>query len=268
MDGVLQALLAFGRGVAAVFAAFLPRRRWCAMPGLPIEPIAGWSGLVTLAAGAGIGVAGFFRFAWQAAGGVVDATLQIADRQVRHQAPAEITTWTMQGASALSVFGFLFFTPLGLFAMYVGISGLVRAIAAWADDPVGDPILTGLDALVVRSKGNLRQTRARRSREREEGPEVPDRLFPADAAGADGFDYVVVSSRRKPDWTPGTFVITSDTWYTLGEAFEVRLRQGLRTVYPLREHKVAEVLRRGVQYEFPPLEEGRLPLVHQPLPRR
>ncbi len=260
MDAVVQALLVVGRGLAALVAGSLPRRRWEAFPALPIDRLAAVSGIVTFIAGVVLGVAGFLRFAWQAAGGVVDATLAIAGRQVRNQAPGQITSMTMQGASALSVVGFLFFTPLGLFATYLAVTGLVRAIAAWVDDPVGDPILTGIDAVATGSARRAKQTRARWSREREEGREVPDRLLPALSAGLDGFDYVVVASRRKADWTAGTFVITSDKWYTLGEPFEVRLPEGLRTVYPLREQKSAEVLRRGVSYELPPLEEGRLPI--------
>ncbi len=260
MNSIPYALLALGRGLAALLGAFLPRRRWHSLSGLPIEPLAPVSGLMTLAAGVIVGVGGFLQFAWRAAGGIVDTTVQIAARQVRHEAAGEITTFAMQGVSALSVVAFLFFTPLGLFAMYLVVSGFVRAAAAWVDDPVGDPILTGLDALAMRSADRARETHARRLREREEGPEVPDRLLPADAANLAAFDYVVVSSRRKPDWTAGTFVITSERWYRLGEAFEVRLPDGLRTVYPLKELKDGSVLRRGVACELPPLEEGRLPL--------
>jgi len=260
MNSILHGLFVFGRGLAALPGGFLPRRRWDALPALPIEPLATVSGFVTLATGVLVGVAGFLQFAWQAAGGIVDTTVQIAGRQVRHEAPGEITSLTMQSVSAFSVVAFLLFTPLGLFALYLGVTGLVRALAAVAGDPAGDPVLTGIDLLVARSTGEVRQTRARRAREREEGLAVPDRLLPADSADLQGFDYVVVSSRRKPEWTAGTAVITSDKWYTLGRAFEVRLPEGLRTVYPLREQRATEVLRRGVQYELPPLEEDRLPL--------
>lgn len=260
MNAIFDALFVLGRGVAALLGGFLPRRRWDALPGLPIEPLATVSGFVTLASGVLVGVAGFLQFAWQAAGGIVDTSVGVAERQVRHETAGEMTTFAMQGVSAFSVVAFLFFTPLGLFALYLGVTGLVRAVSAVADDPVGDPVLTGIDLLVTRSAGTVRRTRARRAREREEGPAVPDRLLPADSADLQGFDYVVVSSRRKPDWTVGTAVITSDKWYTLGRAFEVRLPEGLRTVYPLREQKATEVLRRGVQYELPPLEEDRPPL--------
>ena len=103
----------------------------------------------------------------------------------------------------------------------------------------------------------MRGRRAEAVRHRAEGPVVADRLYTGDWAGLEGVDFVVVASRRKPDWTRGTFVITSDKWYTLGDPFDLHLPQGLRTVYPLTEQKVMEVLRRGVAYELPPLFTAR-----------
>jgi len=267
MTPILRILLDLGCGLGALAGAFLPRRRWGALAALPIERLAIVSGLMTLAGGFAVGVAGFFEFASQAAGGVVDTAIGVAERQLRQATTHDITTLDMQGVSMFSPFAFLFFTPLGLFSMYLVVSALVRVVAAWADDPVGDPILTGVDALVTRAAGSVSRTRARRSREREEGPEVADRLLRADSAGVRGFDYVLVASRRKPDWSAGTFVITDDKWYTLGEAFEVQLAAGLRTVYPLKEQKTTEVLRRGVQYELPPLEQGCLPARRDGTPR-
>jgi hypothetical protein len=258
VNAILDAIFLVGRGFAALVAGLLPRRRWHAFPGLPIERLAVPSGLLTFALGAALGAFGFMDYARRAAEGVANATLHIAARQVRHEIPGDISTVATQGVSALSLFAFAFFTPLGLFSLYLIVTGILRAVATVVDDPFGDPILTGIDRLVTRSAHDVRQARARQARQRQEGIEVPDRLLTADSAHAAGFDYVVVSSRRKPDWTPGTFVITNDKWYTLGEAFEVRLPEGLRTVYPLKEQRVVEVLRRGVPYELPPLEQGRL----------
>src|SRR5512133_3600452 len=151
MNAFLDELFVVGRGVAALLAGVLPSRRWDSLPELPIEQLAVISGVGTLVIGFAVGVGGFLRFTWAAAGGGVDATLAIAERQVRNQAPGEITSFTMQGASALSLPAFLFVTLLGLLATYLTVSGLVRAVAAWAEDPVGDPILTGLDARTCRS---------------------------------------------------------------------------------------------------------------------
>ena len=49
------------------------------------------------------------------------------------------------GAVSLSIFTFLLLTPTGWLTLYLIGSGGVRAAAGWFDDPVGDPILTGLD---------------------------------------------------------------------------------------------------------------------------
>jgi hypothetical protein len=263
---ILDALIVLGRGLAAVLAALLPRRYWKALPALPIERLAGLSALLAFLAGVVAGEIGFMSYAARAAGGVVNASFHIAARQARGEIPGEITTMTTQGVSALSLFAFLFFTPLGLFSFYLVATGLLRAAGSFVDDPFGDPILTGVDALATRSARRLRRVHVRRAREHREGPEVPDRLLAGDGANLAGFDYVVVSSRRKPDWTAGTFVITSDRWYTLGQPFDIQLPDGLRTVYPLREQKVTEVLRRAVRYELPPLEQEPLSAVlsHHP----
>ncbi len=254
MRAFLDHLVSVGRAFVAMFAALLPRWRWPAFPRLPIEAASGWSGLATAAAGAIIGGIGYMRYVRRVADGAITATFRIADRQVRNEIPGEITTFATQTVSALSLVAFVLFTPLGLCSLYLVLTGVFRAVAVTVDDAFGDPLLSGTDALVSRSTRRARRIRARRARQREEGREVPDQLLRADAASVAGFDYVVVSSRQKPGWSAGTFVITSDKWYTLGEPFEVRLPEGLRTVYPLREQKVAEVLRRGVQYELPPLE--------------
>jgi hypothetical protein len=69
-------------------------------------------------------------------------------------------------------------------------------------------------------------------------------------------DYVVVAARRKPGWTKGTWVVTNDGWFTLGEPFDRPMPNGLRTVYPLTlQTSTLEVLRKGVSYELPPLRK-------------
>jgi len=271
VNPILDALIVLGRGLAALLAALLPRRYWNALSALPIERLAGPSALLALLAGVVAGGLGFMNYAARAGGGAVDASFQIGARQARGEIPGEITTMTMQGVSALSLFAFVFFTPLGLFSLYLAATGLLRVAGSLVDDPFGDPILTGVDALATQSARRLRRAHVRRARERREGPEVPDRLLAGDGANLPGFDYAVVASRRKPDWTAGTFVITSDRWYTLGEPFDIQLPEGLRTVYPLREQKVPEVPRRTVRYELPPLEQGRLrvtTLARPPAPPR
>jgi len=111
------------------------------------------------------------------------------------------------------------------------------------DQPHGDFILTGLDALLARSRRGAHDVHQRRLRERQEGVEVPDRLYSGEAAGLTGVDFVVVSSRRKPDWTRGRLSSPPTSGTSWAEWFEVRLDRGLRTFYPLTELKTAEVLR-------------------------
>ena len=73
---------------------------------------------------------------------------------------------------------------------------------------------------------------------------------------------MVVAARRKPGWVTGTWVITNDGWFTLGEPFDRPTPNGLRTVYPLTlQTSTLEVLRKGVSYELPPLRSTR---VHPP----
>jgi hypothetical protein len=205
-----------------------------------------------------VGGRGLLAYLDRAARASVDAAFNLAARQVRGEAGGpDITTWHLQQLSIFSFVAFLLFTPLGLFATYLVVSGVARAISGWVDQPVGDPLLTWLDAVARRTIRRTARRRAEAARRRAEGPEVPDRLFTGDWAGLDGVDLVVVASRRKPDWTRGAFVITSDKWYTLGEPFDLELPQGVRTIYPLTEQKVMEVLRRGLAYQLPPLFTAR-----------
>ena len=243
--------------LAAIAAGILPRRHWPALHRLPIRRFSLVSGALVMVAGLVIGARGGLAYAIRTADALADVTLEIATQQASGKlAGPEITTSTPQALSALSFLAFLLFTPLGWLSGYLAASGLVRTISAVVDQPHGDHVLTGLDALLARSRQGAHDVHQRRLRERQEGVEVPDRLYSGDAAGLTGVDFVVVSSRRKADWTPGTFVITGDKWYVVGSSFEVRLDRGLRTFYPLTELKTAEVLRRGVRYELPPLQQA------------
>jgi hypothetical protein len=254
IDGIFRALL-------AVPAALLPRHYWNSLETLPVERAAPVSGILTFVSGFFVGGRGLLSYLNRAASASIDATFELAARQSRGEAPAapDVTTWDLQKLSIFSFVAFFLFTPLGLLSLYLIFSGAARAVSSWIGQPVGDPLLTGIDGLWKRTSRRVRTRRATAARVRAEGPEVPDRLYTGDWAGLQGVDFVVVSSRRKADWTRGTFVITSDKWYTLGEPFDLQLPQGLRTVYPLTEQKVTEVLRRGVQYELPPLSRGSRP---------
>jgi hypothetical protein len=75
-------------------------------------------------------------------------------------------------------------------------------------------------------------------------------------------DYVVLASRKKPDWTAGAIIITETEWYKLGVPFDIETPAGLRTAYPLSKMETVEVLRRGIRYELPRLSR-RPPLKPQ-----
>lgn len=258
MIGLLDFLAGLARAALAVPVAVLPRRHWDTLDSLPIPKAAPISGLLTMVGGLFVGGRGLVAYLNRAAEASIDATFDLAARQNRGEIPAavDVTTWDLQRLSIFSFVAFILFTPLGLFSLYLVFSGLLRSASGLFDQPMGDPLLTGVDGLVGRAILRHRARRAVLARRRAEGPEVPDRLYAGAWAGLEGVDYVVVASRRKPDWTRGTFVITSDKWYTLGEPFDLRLPQGLRTVYPLTGQTVPEVLRRGVPYELPPLNHA------------
>jgi len=252
-------------GAAAVAAGLLPRRRWDAFPALSIERLAWLSGVLTLAAGTAVGSFGFFDYMPRIASAANDAAFEVAERQLTGQLSGteDISSAAPVALSAFSFFGFLLFTPAGLAASYLSVTGLLRAVSASVDDPRGDPILTGLDTLVSGAWRRGRDNATRQARERLEGPEVPDRLMPAAWAGVADAELVVVSSRRKPGWEAGAAVVTDAQWYKLGTPFDLTLPEGLRTIYPLGSFALGDVARRTVAYALPRLEEpGR------PAPRR
>jgi hypothetical protein len=111
---------------------------------------------------------------------------------------------------------------------------------------------------VRRTRRSHLDRRSRAAREELEGADEPDRLYDGHWAGAPDATYVVVAARRKADWTKGTWVITRDGWFTLGEPFDRPMPQGVRTIYPITlQTNTMDVLRKGVSYELPPLRESR-----------
>ena len=237
----------------AVVASLLPARVWPRLPSLPIHEMALVSAILTVFASAIVGVGGFLAYSERVQRETGALMIKVAEAQLQGKLPADAALNAAPlGIAALTPLAFVF-TPMGLVATYLALSGLVRATAWIADDPIGDPILTIADGVIQRVSGKARRSGQRRARERAEGPEVPDRLYPADWARLTDADFVVVAARRKADWDEGTFVITSDKWYVVGEPFDLQLPEGLRTMYPLKEHTTRDVMRRGVHYELPPL---------------
>ncbi len=218
--------------LALPFAA-LPKRYWQTID-LPVPNVAAVSSILTLFLGAGLGITGYFA----------------------HMTPVlDAREFTAPPFMLAVFFGYVFFTPRGVFSLYLVISGLVRAVASSTGEPFGDPILTGLDTAWNRLFARHQQRSVRVGREKLERMDEPDRRYSADWAGLSGVDCVIVSARRKPEWTPGTWVITDDGWFVLGEPFDRPMPNGLRTVYPLRRQTTLEPVRRSVHYQLPPLRE-------------
>jgi hypothetical protein len=234
--------------LAALLAAWLPHRRWRALPlWIPVDRAAFASGLLTMFAGAAIGIPGFLE---HAAGNVSFVNQAVVTEAMRNPA-AGYNRGMVQGFAGLSIFTFLFLTPTGLLTLYLLGSGTTRAAAAWFDDPVGDPILTGIDHLLYAGRQRHRDGRMQRNREALEGPEVPDRAVSSAAAGIPGCELVIVASRRKPGWEPGVTVFTADAAYRIGPPVERTIAGRLRTLYPLIEHKDFEAVRKSVRYDLP-----------------
>ena len=250
---MLCSVLAFA---AAVVAGVLPRRLWPRLnERIPMWRAATASGLFTLFVAFAIGIPGYFRYVQGNSSRTVALLLQSTGWMALgpgEQAPAGSGETNLL-AGIVSPFTYALLTPIGLFTMYLAVTGFLRAVSAHVDDPRGDPVLTLVDRLVTRLRRMASARRDIRAREELEGPDLPDRLVPGTAAGFPDADFVVVASRRKPGWDPGVFVITPDVWYRIGRPTEMMLRGGLRTLYPLTEIRDLEVVRRSVEYVLPPL---------------
>ena len=234
--------------IGAMAGAWLPHRHWTRLPvTFPMNAAAFASGVATLFAGMAIGIPGFLEHAHATTSLAIDAQLHEAFRNPS----AGYSQGMSQGFAGLSLFTFLLLTPAGWITLYLTITGALRAGAAWFDDPIGDPILTALDAILVKQRGESAARKARADREAREGPEIADRAVSSAAAGIPDCDLVIVASRPKPGWERGVAVFTPDTVYRLGEPVEQTVAGRLRYLYPLKEHADHEAIRRSVQYDLP-----------------
>jgi hypothetical protein len=244
------------RRVAAVFLCLLPRRHWDRLESYPLSGSTFISAILTTSLGVIVGVGGYFVHMGIAVDAINTVGLGFAAKQVAENVPKsrELTTSSLQMASMLGFFGYMFMTPQGLTSLYCVLSGYLRMASYAVDHPVGDPALTLADAWIHAVTTRARQGRRRRARQRLEGFEQPDRLVTGKQAGVEGADYVLIASRRKADWTAGTIVVTTDTWYRIGNPYDVHSPEGLRAAYPLTALHAVEVLRRYVHAELPPLD--------------
>lgn len=250
VSGFLKYLADKALWLVALVVAAAPRRVWPSLePHVPLHSAAPAAGILTFGAGFAVGIPGFFEFASrQAAANNAWMLRQLASAGADTSSPM-----VPLGMSLLTLFVFLFFTPTGLAALYLVTSGALRGISAWFDDPHGDPLLSGLHWAATTLLRRNRDERQRLARERREGPAAPDVLRTGAWAGLTGVDYLVLASRRKPEWNAGAIILTSGDWYRLGAPFDLETPSGLRTAYPITRMDAVEVVRRGIRYELPPL---------------
>jgi hypothetical protein len=231
------------RLMLGLFASMLPKRLWPSLDlDVPATGSASFSGLVTFFVAVIIGVPGFLRY-------LEDLTDKV--NRAALASPDLAAAGTGSVLLVLGFFTFLFLTPLGWLTMYLGLTGLVRAVAGFIGDGFGDPLLTAADSLVIRVSHSSRTKASQRRRESLEGPEIPDRVVKGAHLGMAGVDLVIVASRQKPAWGKGTVLLTGQGAYRVGTIEERTIAGRLRTLYPLIEHKDLEVFRRTVRYELP-----------------
>src|SRR5258706_16247835 len=158
--------------MAALFVGAAPRRVWPVLERyFPITRTVALAGGLTLLAGLFAGVGGFFDFATRTAGANNSWML----RTLASGGP-DNAALVPYGMSVVTLFIFLFFTPIGWLSLYLMVSGFLRAVSAWLDDPRGDPLLSIIDGAAVRFAEGRRQRSARETRERREGAAPPDVL--------------------------------------------------------------------------------------------
>ena len=239
----------------AILCALLPRRYWQSID-LPVPNMAAFSSWLTSVGGFALGIRGYFAFLDRLRGIEALSILEISKKQIEGRLPETAQVSAIPSVMYMTAPLQFLFTPIGMLAGYMVVSGMVRVAGSYIGEAHGDPILTGVDSLWRKLFTSRQQRVVRVERARLERMDEPDRRYDGEWAGLTGVDFVIVASRRKPGWDKGTWVITSDAWYVLGEPFDRPMPNGLRTVYPLTAQTTLEVVRKSVQYELPPLRQN------------
>jgi hypothetical protein len=236
----------------AIPCALLPKRYWQSfdLPTANMAPLSSW---LTMLGGFVIGVPGYFAFLDRLRNTKGVSILDISKAQVEGRLAETAEVSAIPSVLYMTAPLQFLFTPIGLLAGYMVLSGLARIVGSYIDEAHGDPILSGADWLGRRLFTSRQQRIVRVERAKLERTDEPDRRYDGEWAGLTGVDFVIVSARRKPGWSKGTWVITNDGWFVLGEPFDRPMPNGLRTVYPLTAQTTLEAVRKSVQYELPPL---------------
>ena len=230
-------------------AAMMPRYYWGALERwVPVQNAALAASLLTLLAGAALGITGFMAHLAE----VTSANNELYMEAAKHAKGEEMPL--PSGLSGLSLFTFIFLTPQGWISTYLTLSGALRAAGSQFDDPHGDLLLTVVDAGARRAAGATSAKAKEEHRHRLEGPRVRDRIVKGDEVGLPHADAVVVTSRIKEDWDEGTVVLSDDGEFRVVGVEDRTIDGRLRRLYALQRHNDLEAFRRIVRYEFPKSE--------------
>jgi hypothetical protein len=242
MDGAVGVV----RWLGAIFAAMLPRRYWPALDGfVPASQAAPVASLLTMAAGIVLGFFGFFAHLGEVTSLNNAAYLEAAVRYEGEDMPLP------SALSGLSFFTFVLLTPQGWLSSYLAISGLVRTIGSQFDDPHGDFLLTLADAGARRVTAATMRRGEIANRHLLEGPQVRDRIVRGSQVGLPAADVVIIVSRIRDDWQPGTIVLSNRGEFRILDAEDRTIEGRLRRLYSLARVADLEAFRRTVTYEFP-----------------
>jgi hypothetical protein len=237
------------RTTAAVVVAMLPRRYWERFePTIPVSNCTFIASLLTLFAGAALGITGFMAHLEE----VTSANNELYMEAARHVKGDEMPL--PSALSGLSLFTFILLTPQGWISTYLTLSGLVRSIGSQFDDPHGDLLLTAADAGVRRVAGASAARAREKQRNRLEGPRVRDRVVAAADLNLPDADLVVIASRVKDGWDRGTVVLSDDGAFRIVGVEDRTIDGRLRRLYALARHTDLEAFRRTVPYAFPRIE--------------
>ena len=224
----------------------LPRYYWERFESfLPVHNATFAASLITLLAGAALGITGFMSHLAE----VTSTNNELYMEAAKHAKAEEMPL--PSALSGLSLFTFIFLTPQGWISTYLTLSGVLRTAGSQFDDPHGDLLLTAIDAGVRRGMTATSAKASEERRHRLEGPRVRDRVVNGDAIGLPHAHLVVVASRVKEDWDKGTVVLSNDGEFRVVEIEDRTIDGRLRRLYALARHTDLEVFRRTVRYEFP-----------------
>ena len=237
------------RAIGAVAAAMLPRHYWATFErSLPVHNAVFAASLLTLLAGAALGITGFMAHLAE----VTSANNDLYMEAARHARGDEIPL--PSGLSGLSLFTFIFLTPQGWVSTYLTVSGLLRTVGSQFDDPHGDLLLTAVDAGVRRAISHTSAKAREEQRHRLEGPRVRDRALNGEKLGMPEAEVVVIASRIKEDWDHGTVVLSDEGEFRVVGIEDRTIDGRLRRLYALQRHTDLEAFRRTVHYAFPAKE--------------